>query len=220
MDLRIIFVGFFVILFSFVKSEKAKERYVNQFIKHKNKSYKKILFNRTSRVRIKLHIPKVVKKHTHTRIVTQHHFHKAPNSNPVLPAGEVDSESAGSWNVNSNSKPWNAQSNNDWNLMQTALNPANMDFQQFQNLKNKLKKSNFNLEDYENMKESLKTGDFLKPRPEIKMSMDDMFNRFEAVQKMKQDQNDEETNLYALHKLAKLNAEFLENERQKEKMGN
>lgn len=140
---------------------------------------------------------------------------------PVLPAGEVDLKSAGSWNSKSNSKPWDTQNNNDW--MQEALNP-NMDFQQFQDFKNKAKKNQFNLEDYENMKESMKTGDFLKQRPEIKMSLDDMlsemFNRLEAEHKMKEDHDTEvsDTNLYALHKLAKLNADFLENQRQKEMM--
>lgn len=162
----------------------------------------------------------MIKKHTHTRIVTQHHYHKVPNSLPsVLPIGEIDSESAGSWN-----NPFQSiktDSNNDWSLMQAALNP-DMDFHQFQNLKNKLKQSNFNLEDYENMKESIKTGEFLKPRPEFKMSLDDMLNRFQAEQKMKEDQSDAEASdsqIYALHKLAKLNAEFLEKERQKEIMG-
>lgn len=107
--------------------------------------------------------------------------------------------------------------------MQAALNP-NMDFQQFQSLKNKLKKSNFNLEDYENMKESLKTaGGFVKPSPEIKMSLEDMLNRFEAEHQIQEEHEAAETsdtNLYALHKLAKLNADLLESKRQKEMMGN
>lgn len=133
----------------------------------------------------------MVKKHTHTRLITKHHFFpkfihkKKPQSHvryePTLKlklnTDYEDTDTAGSWNYDSN--PWESKSNQhfapgkkniDWSLMKAAYE-SNYDDVEIPNFSHKIKKPEYEPHYSEGDYPELKFNSYHNKRPKNKYKM-------------------------------------------------